>query len=188
MPLLVFTTKLEEVRTGKKRQTIRANAAYWSRYAPDSEKVAHIWLGSPRTNKKAKKLGCGHITNVQVKKGYQFKYEDAVRDGFESVEELVKALADLHKWTIDKVLKHEWAIIQFTHPWLPNNPDPMAELIARVNLWRQQWADLEPYDDVLTAEEIEANQAALAQLLNEAKKIKRAHEERRFVGWITYVR
>lgn len=122
MVLLTFTTKYEALIGLRKKQTIRANAEYWDKVATrmmdkltkGKKEYFHIWWRNPRNKKKdCHKLGTAMLDSITYKKGIMFTLDDARRDGFGSVLELIYALGAANNILPEQVIEHRWAIIRF---------------------------------------------------------------------------
>jgi len=129
MPLLVFTTNLDKIRSRDprnwKRQTIRFNADYWEqvwRRHHLAPRCLHVWLGSPRASPEAEKWGLANFTHFEKREGESLTQWDAIRDGFPTLAELAQVLTRMHKLTLDQYLEHTWALITFSFP-----DDPIPE-------------------------------------------------------------
>lgn len=59
------------------------------------------------------------------KYGFELDETDAIRDGFESVEGLIKALGDINAMTKQQVLDWEWGILNFA--WQDGYPRRVAK-------------------------------------------------------------
>jgi len=111
MAMLAFSTLLNKIKSGEKRQTVRANASHWKKVYASGQKL-HVWLGNPRTGK-AEKLGIANFDRFRIMKGREMTYHDAVKDGFESWSEFVAALMDLNRMSYSEFMEHSWAVIEF---------------------------------------------------------------------------
>jgi len=136
VPILVFTTMLEEVESGRKGQTIRHNWRFWVR-AYEKGQNAHVWLGTPRAGRfkeYAKKLGIFKF-EVRVIQGQWLTEEDAHKDGFKHVPEMLLTLASLNRITVDRVQEDQWAVIT-----LKRKVEPIA-FGYDIDLWFAQEAE-----------------------------------------------
>ena len=110
MVIITFKVLKEKLLSEEKTQTIRKNTRV---KVGDS---LYIWWGNPRFGNKptdeVKRLGVGWTLNVEVKCGSELTEEDAIKDGFNNLEELMEALMTLNKMTREEVLGYEeWKII-----------------------------------------------------------------------------
>jgi hypothetical protein len=116
MMLLTFSVLYDKLIDGSKTQTTRANYEYWDSAWARGVRVLDIWWRSPRVKKynpDCYKMGIGQWTEFFVVPGKLFNQELATRDGFGSVDEYVKALAEKHNMTIADVLDMKWTIIRW---------------------------------------------------------------------------
>lgn len=118
MALLSFSVLEDKLLDGSKTQTIRANIDWWIK-ALYSKKTLKVWW-KPRT-KDRYKLGEADLNVILVKYGSEFDLDIAKADGFDSVDELIEALAGRHKISRRSILRRQWAILKFT--WLDGYPE-----------------------------------------------------------------
>ena len=90
MPLLGFTKLLNKLLDGSKTQTIRLPRKYPLKVG---DKLFIYWL---LRTKYCKKLGEGIVTKIERKCIANMTHEDAVKDGFSSLQELSLGLRQMH--------------------------------------------------------------------------------------------
>ena len=100
---------------GTKTTTIRAN---WERWVKECEAQhdLHVFYGS-RFSPNRQYVGKCKLVSVKILRGSQFKVEDARKDGFETLDELVDALIGLNGMSRAMVLKSKWAVLEMGE-WL----------------------------------------------------------------------
>lgn len=107
-PLLGFTKLKSKLLDGSKTQTIRK-----PRKTPlkEGDKLFIYW--KLRT-KSCEKLGEAVVTKIVTKEISDFTHEDAVKDGFNSLEELDQAFFKMHKeicsWTEFDIISFRWTL------------------------------------------------------------------------------
>lgn len=80
----------------------------------DEPFIGHMWWMSPRVmHPECYKMGLADIPRIDIKLGLLFDQEDAERDGFDTVAELVDALGKINIMTENEVRRHVWGIIHF---------------------------------------------------------------------------
>ncbi len=101
MPLLRFTKLLDQLRDHRKTQTMRI-----PRKNPLKEgDTLHVYV--------LEKLGTAKLTSKVTKKLRDITLQEAIDDGFTSIEECQKCLMEMHKCTLDQ----EFDIITFKPGW-----------------------------------------------------------------------
>ncbi len=110
MTLLTFSTLQKELLSGDKQQTIRKNVKFWSNRLDRNQKL-DIWWKNPRNqHPDCYKIGI-ETGDYEIKQGYDFTEEDALKDGFDNRQELIETLMKLHKLSRDEVRRAAWIII-----------------------------------------------------------------------------
>jgi len=110
MVILTMTKdSMEKIIQGRKTTTLRKNAVYWEKVFNAGHQL-HLWSPSPRSGK-GRFYGVARFEDFEVCPGGLLTTQDAKKDGFNSVEELLKALEKLHKMYRKEVLSHLWGII-----------------------------------------------------------------------------
>jgi hypothetical protein len=118
--LLSFNTLYNKLMDMSKTQTTRLNADLWRqrwrKARNGGNDIFHIYWRNPRTrHPDCRKLGLARwlIDEFLVLTGSEISDIIAYRDGFYSVEEMVRELAKLNNMTPVEVLKAEWAVIRW---------------------------------------------------------------------------
>lgn len=127
MTILTFAKDdyIRALIAGTKTTTIRSN---WERWVGEmaAGHDLHIYKGS-WMNPNRVYVGKCKLVSVLVIGGSQFTVEIARADGFDTLEELLNALADHNELHMDVVLNKKWAILEigkWIHGpvWHPDNP------------------------------------------------------------------
>lgn len=105
-----------------KDQTIRANVEYYRKCWDHGVRTLDIWWKNPRNRTPdCYKMGEANWTEIILLKGKDFDGRVATRDGFDTVEDLIRALSQLKEMTIDEVMEKQWVIIRWK--WI-DGPHP----------------------------------------------------------------
>jgi hypothetical protein len=127
MVLLTFSTLKDELLDRSKKTTIRKNVSYWTRifwrtwaHKGESPTLDMWWLNPRNRHPDCYKMGQALLSRHDVKFGSEFTLQDALDDGFGSLEALYKALEDRNKMSIWEVREAQWIILRFT--WLNGYP------------------------------------------------------------------
>lgn len=118
MVMLAFSEKLGELLTEFKLQTIRWNLEYWQYLLLKSHGLLKLdmWWQNPRTCRPdCYKMGIAYLQDLTGKLGEDLTEEDAKKDSFDNLEELLICLEKKHNVTTERVLTHTWAIL--TYKW-----------------------------------------------------------------------
>ncbi len=110
MTLLTFSTLKDKLIRGEKKQTIRLNVSYWSDVIDKNNKLDIWWLNPRNQHPDCHKMGIAAGSYV-IKRGNDLTDEDAIKDGFGGLGELIDKLMILHKFGRSDVLKSQWIII-----------------------------------------------------------------------------
>lgn len=128
--LLTFRVKLLKIVNGKKHTTIRImtkhREAYWDKHCTSDNlrlynsrkriintwgEIAHLWWLNPRNrNPYCRKIGNSPLIDIQRTEGYGLNLWDAQKDGFESLNDLIKTLSETNNMTQQEVLNAVWLI------------------------------------------------------------------------------
>lgn len=115
--LLTFSVYGDKLLDQRKTQTIRPNNEHYKKFQPGTEHS--VWWRNPRLKNKLPeaeqpyRMGRIQVQNVVVKKGMGFTYNDAIRDGFDTLLEMGAKIAQSWNLTDWEFLTTEFRIIQF---------------------------------------------------------------------------
>jgi hypothetical protein len=112
MTLLTFNTLKDKLLNGEKQQTIRQNVSYWSKVLENGNKLDIWWLNPRNRHPDCYKMGVAVGTHT-IKQGKYLTHEDAVKDGFCDVDELINILMSLHKYSRPEALGFDWLVISW---------------------------------------------------------------------------
>ena len=112
MTLLTFKTNKDKIKHGIKKQTIRLNVAYWLKVFDSTNKLDIWWLNPRNQHPDCYKMGIAS-GEIKTKYGRDLTEEDAVKDGFDSLDELLDTLMMLNKLTRTEVLSRELVVISW---------------------------------------------------------------------------
>lgn len=112
MTLLTFSTLKNKLLNGEKQQTIRYNVSYWSKVLDGNKKLDIWWLNPRNQHPDCYKMGVAE-GSYTLKRGSNFTHKDAVKDGFDDLDELLNVLMMLHKLTKSEVLDREWVVMSW---------------------------------------------------------------------------
>ena len=148
--MLTFQVCLEEIISRQKIMTTRletpSRKEYWEKhktkgsYTPAEtegepetlhntwEEVCHLWWLNPRNQSPyCRKIATPYLDFIKKKKGTQFAIEDYRRDGFETMEEYIRALMKTNNMTRPEVMEATW----YQYVWVPSHRamhfEPWAE-------------------------------------------------------------
>jgi hypothetical protein len=119
---LTFNVLLDKLLDSSKLQTTRGNVMLWQdrhrRALNGGPRVLDIWWRNPRTkryNPDCYKMGLGNwdLEEFVILQGKEFTSNTARLDGFNDVEEYIRALATRNKLAPHQVLEKEWPIISW---------------------------------------------------------------------------
>lgn len=127
MVVLSFSTLEKELLDGSKKQTVRENIEYWSRFfTPENDYKLHIHWRNPRIRHPDHYfMGMAEPLGYTVKKGIYFTLADATKDGFltttySPIWNLWNWLSENHNLTLAEVQQKEWIICYYD--WLNGYP------------------------------------------------------------------
>jgi len=112
LTLLTFNTNYEKLVDETKRQSIRFNADYWIKRLARNSKLDIWWLNPRNQHPDCKKLGIARGTATPLY-GHEFTETTARDDGYDTLRELFDVLMELHHLTLDDILAHRWAKVQW---------------------------------------------------------------------------
>jgi len=101
MPLLRFTKKLKKLRDHRKKQTIR------------KPRKNPLKVGDNLIIYELRKVGEAPLTKLTTKPLKDITLEEAQKDGFETIEECISLICEMHKCTPDEVFD----VIEYDPQW-----------------------------------------------------------------------
>lgn len=101
MVLMRFTKKLKKLRDHRKKQTIR-------KPRKNPLRVGHLLHID-----EIRRVGIAPITRLTTKPLREITLEEAQKDGFDTIEECIECICDMHKCTSDEIFD----VIEFEPRW-----------------------------------------------------------------------
>lgn len=118
--MLSFTVFHDQIKDGRKRQTIRPFKKWYTdqvRRVKMTGAPLHIWWRNPRTrHPQGHKMGEVSLDIAYVKKGWELTTADARRDGFVCLEDLLDTLGNMYGTDRQAVLFASWWVIRWEEP------------------------------------------------------------------------
>jgi hypothetical protein len=109
---------MNKIKYGIKKQTIRLNVAYWLKVFNSTNKLDIWWLNPRNQHPDCYKMGVAS-GEIKTKYGKDLTDEDAFKDGFDSLGELLETLMMLHHFTKSEVLGRAWVVVLWVWSYEP---------------------------------------------------------------------
>lgn len=119
--MLTFTGLLLEVLEGSKEMTTRIDSPnrrriYRKFHEHSAPMDAHLWWLNPRTqNDYCAKIGIVPVRDIAMVRGKNLNEGQAIKDGFESLEQYLNALAYTNNLDVRAVLETVWHLYKWRY-------------------------------------------------------------------------
>ena len=110
--LFTFNTSYDKLIDETKLHSLRHNATYWIERLEKNHKLDVWWLNPRNQSPDCHKLGIAHGTATPLY-GHEFTDMTAREDGYDTLDDLLEVLMQLHRMELEYVLAHRWAAIRW---------------------------------------------------------------------------